>query len=147
MSGPLPHRPAIEHTPAARLTFDITDEDSTVVFDALGAGVARSILGALDDDPATVSELADTANTSIQNAIYHLDKLRDAGLVAEVGTWYSEKGREMTVYGRAGDHLELRLSGATDSVRTAGGRVTPQAIDPSGGIEAAEPPPDRPVSD
>jgi DNA-binding transcriptional ArsR family regulator len=76
----------------------VDSDDADDVLAALSAGTARSLLTALYDDPATPSELADRADTSLQNAQYHLEKLRDADLVESVGTRYSEKGREMTVY-------------------------------------------------
>ncbi|MEF8869559.1 MAG: helix-turn-helix domain-containing protein, partial [Haloarculaceae archaeon] len=67
---------------------------------ALGSRTAQSILAELGGDPATTSEVADRAGTSVQNAGYHLSKLRSAGLVTVVGTRYSEKGAEMDVYAR-----------------------------------------------
>jgi len=67
---------------------------------ALGSRTAQSILAGLGGDPATTTEVADRAGTSVQNAGYHLSKLQSAGLVTVVGTRYSEKGAEMDVYAR-----------------------------------------------
>ena len=53
------------------------------------------------DDPATPSGVADRLDLSLQNAQYHIGNLEDAGLIEQVDTVYSEKGREMTVYGPA----------------------------------------------
>jgi DNA-binding transcriptional ArsR family regulator len=110
MPSVLPFRPSIDHTPRSRAVVDLTDGDSTAILDSLGCETARSILEALDDSPATASELAATVDTSIQNANYHLENLRDAGLVADVGTWHSSKGKEMTVYGLTSERVEIRLT-------------------------------------
>ncbi|MGB9987009.1 ArsR/SmtB family transcription factor [Salarchaeum japonicum] len=76
----------------------VDSDDADQVLSALSAGTARTMLTALHEEPATASELADEVDTSLQNAQYHLGKLRDADLVEVAGTSYSEKGREMTVY-------------------------------------------------
>jgi DNA-binding transcriptional ArsR family regulator len=62
---------------------------------------------ALHDDPAPPSKLADRADTSLQNAQYHLGKLEDAGAVEVIDTAYSEKGREMDIYAPADRPLVL----------------------------------------
>lgn len=116
MSSPLPLRPSIDHTPRSRSVIDLTDENSTAVFEALGSETARSILETLDDQPATASDLADEVETSLQNVQYHLDNLHDASLVAEVGTWYSSRGKEMSVYALSSERLEFRLSRGTAEV-------------------------------
>ncbi|MFC7078838.1 ArsR/SmtB family transcription factor [Halorussus caseinilyticus] len=76
----------------------VDSDDADDLLAALQSETAREILGVLYDDPATPSTLADEADTSIQNARYHLDKLTDADLVEVADTVYSEKGREMKVY-------------------------------------------------
>lgn len=121
MSSPLPLRPSIEHTPDTGSVLDITDDTSEAVFEALGSETARSILVALEDDPATASDLADRVETSLQNVQYHLGNLQAADLVAVVGTWYSSKGREMAVYAPTIDRLEFRLRQPVDDHVTASG--------------------------
>lgn len=113
MSDPLPRRPPIDHTPRARAVADLAAEDTPAVLEALGTETARAILQALEE-PATTSEVAEVVGTSIQNAGYHLDKLREAGLVTEVGTWYSAKGRPMTVYAPTSERVEFRFGGGPD---------------------------------
>lgn len=76
----------------------LDDEQTGAVFEALSPETARAILTAVHDDPGTPSELADRADTSIQNVMYHLNKLEDADLVEVAGTRYSAKGKEMKVY-------------------------------------------------
>jgi DNA-binding transcriptional ArsR family regulator len=84
--------------PESRL-LRIDDEAADEVFDTLSSQTAREILTALCEEPRTVSELAEAADTSLQNVKYHLDKFESVDLVEPVGTVYSEKGREMTTYG------------------------------------------------
>jgi DNA-binding transcriptional ArsR family regulator len=110
MPSALPLRPSIDHTPRSREVVDLADDDAAAVLDSLGCQTARAILAALDDSPATASQLADAVDTSIQNANYHLENLRDAGLVDEVGTWHSSKGKEMSVYGLTSERVEVRLT-------------------------------------
>ncbi|MDS0297495.1 winged helix-turn-helix domain-containing protein [Halogeometricum sp. S1BR25-6] len=76
-------------------------EEVSDLLSAISSETARSILSSLHEEPATPSEVADRADTSIQNAQYHLGRLEDAGLIEPGGTVYSEKGREMTVYAPA----------------------------------------------
>lgn len=110
MSSPLPLRPAVDHTARDRSVLDLADESTDRVFDALGSETARSVLASISDEPATASDIADCVDTSLQNVQYHLSNLEEANLVSEVGTWYSSRGTEMTVYAPAMDRLEFRLS-------------------------------------
>ncbi len=84
---------------------DIDDEAADEVFAALSSDTARAILSRLYEDPETASGVAESANTSIQNARYHLEKLETAGLIEPVDTWYSSRGTEMTVYAPTGEPL------------------------------------------
>lgn len=77
---------------------DISDEAADDVFAALSSTTARAAYQSLHHEPRTASDLADVTDTSLQNVRYHLDNLRDAGLVEVVDTWYSERGTEMKVY-------------------------------------------------
>ncbi|MFB6097055.1 MAG: ArsR/SmtB family transcription factor [Haloferacaceae archaeon] len=94
------------------------DDDATdAVIDALGSETARALFSALSTDPATPSELARQVGTSVQNVHYHLSNLESAGVVEPVGTAYSEKGNEMTIYGPAADPIVL--TGTDDANREA----------------------------
>lgn len=79
----------------------VDSEDADRLLSALSSETARKLLAGLHDEPATPSGIADRLDTSVQNAQYHLGKLEDAELVRVVDTCYSEKGREMDVYGPA----------------------------------------------
>ena len=75
--------------------------DAGPTVEALRSRTAQSIVAELGREPATATDVADRVDTSLQNAGYHLSRLEDAGLVTAVGTRYSEKGAEMTVYARS----------------------------------------------
>lgn len=109
MSTLLPLRPSIEHNPQSESAFVLENDEATAVLETLATEKARNILSSLATQPATTSELADWVDTSLQNAQYHLTNLHEAGLIDEVGTWYSAKGNEMTVYAPTSMRLELRL--------------------------------------
>ncbi|GGL25052.1 transcriptional regulator [Halarchaeum grantii] len=76
----------------------IGEAEAESVFAALSSGTARAVLDALYEEPLTASDIAEEVDTSLQNATYHVNKLRDAGLVDVSETWYSAQGREMKVY-------------------------------------------------
>jgi DNA-binding transcriptional ArsR family regulator len=76
----------------------VDSDDADDLIGALSSDTAREILAELHDEPATPSEVADRAGTTVQNARYHLENLSDAGLIEVEGTRYSSKGREMDVY-------------------------------------------------
>lgn len=81
----------------------VDDERTDAVFEALGSDTARTLLVAIHNDPQTPSELADQTETSVQNVLYHLERLEDTGLVRVADTRYSEKGKKMNVYAPADD--------------------------------------------
>ncbi len=75
------------------------------VFEALASGTRRRMLEELYDEPSTPSELAELTDTSLQNVHYHIEKLAGVDLVEPVGTRYSEKGAEMSVFAPTSDPL------------------------------------------
>ncbi|MUV85488.1 helix-turn-helix domain-containing protein [Natronomonas sp. CBA1123] len=85
----------------------LDSEEADDLMAALSSTTARQLLAELHEEPAPPGELADRADTSLQNAQYHLEKLEDAGAIEVVGTAYSEKGREMRVYGPADSPLVI----------------------------------------
>lgn len=80
---------------------DLDDEHADAVFDALSSATTRTMLAELHRTPSTPAELADGTDTTVQNAMYHLDKLENAGLVRVVDRRYSSRGKEMRVYAPA----------------------------------------------
>ncbi|GAB7093007.1 helix-turn-helix domain-containing protein [Halolamina litorea] len=101
----------------------LDDEEVEPLIGSLSSDTARSLLTALHEEPRTASELADTVDTSLQNARHHLGNLQDADLVEVAETRYSVKGREMKVYAPVDDSLvvcvgnEAERSGLLDSLR------------------------------
>jgi DNA-binding transcriptional ArsR family regulator len=76
----------------------LDNEDTGELLSSLSSDTARAILTSLHEQPATASEVAEEADTSLQNARHHLDNLRETGLIRVADTRYSQKGREMNVY-------------------------------------------------
>ncbi|WP_092634180.1 ArsR/SmtB family transcription factor [Haloplanus vescus] len=113
MSGLLPTRLERDVTPEGEgdlRVLSLTDDDAEQLLDSVSSDTARAILTALEERPATVSELAESVSTSLQNVRHHIGNLEAAGLVAEAGTRYSVKGREMTVYAPTQDSLVVVAS-------------------------------------
>ena len=102
----LPSSPDISRDSDPRVV-GLDSEEADDLIAALSSETARGILAELHDEPAPPGELADRVDTSLQNAQYHLENLEDAGAIEVVGTAYSEKGREMSVYGPADSPLVI----------------------------------------
>ncbi|WP_254839670.1 ArsR/SmtB family transcription factor [Natronomonas marina] len=102
----LPSSPDVSPDSDPRLV-GLDSEEADELMAALSSETARRLLAELHDEPAPPGELADRVDTSLQNAQYHLEKLENAGAIEDVGTAYSEKGREMTVYGPADSPLVI----------------------------------------
>jgi DNA-binding transcriptional ArsR family regulator len=85
----------------------VGEDEADEVLDALRSDTARALMAALYESPAAPAELAERTDTTVQNINYHVNNLRSAGLVEPVDTRYSEKGREVTVYGPASDPIVL----------------------------------------
>jgi DNA-binding transcriptional ArsR family regulator len=85
----------------------VDDESADDIFSALSSATARSILMALYESPRAASEIADNADTSLQNVNYHLNNLSDSDLIEVVETWRSEQGKEMKVYAPTNEALVL----------------------------------------
>lgn len=109
--GLLPSRSQPDHDPEPVV---ISLSDSDTLLDALGSRTAREIFGVISEEPASVSDIAESVGTSVQNAGYHVRNLQNAGLVEVVDTWYSSKGVEMAVYATTYEPLVISLGGGTD---------------------------------
>jgi DNA-binding transcriptional ArsR family regulator len=115
MASAFPHRPQIDHAPRERTDVVVDRDDPTEVLQVLSSDTAQEILGTLKDEPGTASGIADAVDRSIQTVSYHLDRLREAELITPIETWYSEKGKEMTVYALATERLVVRFRGSANS--------------------------------
>ena len=117
----LPSTPDITADSEPRVV-GLDSEEADDLMAALSSETARQVLSELHEEPAPPGDLADRVDTSLQNAQYHLEKLEEAGVIEVVGTAYSEKGREMSVYGPADSPLvifageEERASGIKSAV-------------------------------
>lgn len=105
MAKLFPFRPQRTHETAGPRLVNLEDDCASDVFAALSSDTARTILSRLYEGPATASDVAEAADTSLQNARYHMEKLESAGLIEVVDTWYSSRGTEMSVYGPTNEPL------------------------------------------
>jgi len=97
-------------------------DDQTDALRVLSCDTAQRILAALTEEPRTASGVAAVVDASLQNVTYHLDRLCEAELIAPVKTWYSEKGKEMTVYAPTTERLVVRFDAPADRSPTADDR-------------------------
>jgi DNA-binding transcriptional ArsR family regulator len=114
MSSALPHQPSVEYAPQKQTDIVVGRDTPTDLLQVLSSDTAQEIIGTLKDEPRTASDIATAIGQSIQNVTYHLDRLRNVDLVAPVGTWYSKKGKEMTVYALSTEEVVVQLSGSSD---------------------------------
>lgn len=115
MTSVFPHQPNVEYSPRDRADLTVSGDSQVDALNALSSGTAQSIVGALDGDPKPISKIAERVDTSIQNVHHHLRRLEENDLVEPVDTWYSAKGREMTVYALAAEKLVVEFGAATQS--------------------------------
>jgi DNA-binding transcriptional ArsR family regulator len=96
----IPSRSSVDRDPPEPAQIiDLDGELADEVFDALSSKTSRQVLTAVYEDPKLASELADAADTSLQNTHYHLENLRDADLIEVIDTVYSARGNELKIYG------------------------------------------------
>lgn len=114
MASAFPHQPTVDHAPREQTDVVIGRDEPTDALRVLSCDTAQRILAALTDEPGTASDVAADVDASLQNVSYHLDRLCDAELITRVNTWYSEKGREMTVYAPTAERLVVRFDAPAD---------------------------------
>lgn len=112
MASLLPSREPVEQPSTGPTEIIVDGTESETALSALTSETARAVLGALRDEPKPISMIAEATDTSIQNARYHVERLRDAGFVEPVDVWYSAKGKEMTVYASTLDRLVVQFEPA-----------------------------------
>lgn len=105
MAQLLPKRSQVDVDDREPQLVGIDDASADELFSALSSQTARALLIELYREATTLSEVAERADTSVQNATYHLRRLEDVGLIEVVDTWYSSRGREMDVYAPTSDPL------------------------------------------
>ena len=106
-AGLLPHRPPVDEPERDTRVVSLGSEEAASLCGSLASETATSILSRLFEEPMTASDLAECVDTSLQNAHYHLERLRDSELIRVVDTWYSSRGVEMKVYAPTHDELVI----------------------------------------
>ncbi len=81
------------------------DERAQKIARAMASQTANAVIQAFGGGPLTSSEVARRMKIPITTASYHIDNLLDAGLLEVTETRWSEKGREVKVYGLANQVL------------------------------------------
>ena len=114
MASSFPPQPSVTHAPRKQTNIVVDRNEPTDVLQVLSSESAQVILGTLKSEPRTASEIAKSVDQSLQNVSYHLDRLCEAKLITPIETWYSEKGREMTVYALATEQLVVRFQDGTE---------------------------------
>lgn len=109
MASAFPLQPSVDYTPRDRTEIVIGDGEHPRALQTLSSDTAQELLDVLSEGPGTASEVADAVDTSIQNAQYHLTRLAEADLIEAVDTWYSSKGKEMTVYALAAEEFVIQF--------------------------------------
>jgi predicted transcriptional regulator len=116
-AGLFPHRPPVDEPTRDSRVVSLDTDEAAALCGTLASDTATSILSRLFEEPMTASDLADCVDTSLQNAHYHLDRLREVGLIRVVDTWYSSRGVEMDVY--APTHDEFVIAPSSDDAESA----------------------------
>lgn len=114
MVSALPYQPTVTHAPREETDIVIDRHEQTDVLQVLSSESAQKILGTLKSGPKPTSEIAKSVDQSLQNVSYHLHRLREAELITPTETWYSEKGREMTVYALTTERLVVKFYDSPD---------------------------------
>lgn len=94
------------------------------IIETLSSTTGRAIMALVTDEPRNPAAIADELDMSVQNAIYHLERLEECGLVEVVGTRYSCRGHEMDVYAPATGAIVIEVG---------------DQVDPAGQLIPAEP--------
>ncbi|WP_121823040.1 ArsR/SmtB family transcription factor [Halostella salina] len=115
MSGLLPTESdvAIDRNEDPKLLC-IDDDRTDEVLATLSSDTSRAVFRALNDEPRTATDVAAELDTSVQSVSYHIENLQEVGLIDVLDTCYSEKGREMAVYGAAEEPYLVFLGPADD---------------------------------
>lgn len=112
----------------------LDDEYTEEVLKQLSSETSQAVFRAVNQEPLSAQDVARELDMSIQNAMYHLENLEETGLITVLDTHYSERGREIEIYGPTDQPLLLFLgpsqdwSGLTAAFKEFAGAVGPVAI-------------------
>ena len=144
-AGMFPHRPPVDEPDRETRVVTLDTDEAASLCGSLASETATDILARLFEEPMTASDLAERVDTSLQNAHYHLERLRDSDLIRVVDTWYSSRGVEMNVYAPTYDEFVIVPSAVDDADGRPEGdaAVDPEddAADPDRADDGGERPP------
>ena len=83
------------------VVIQLGDERAQKIARAMASQTANAVIQAFGSGPLTSSEVARAMAIPITTASYHIENLLDAGILEVMETRWSEKGREVKVYGLA----------------------------------------------
>lgn len=112
----------------------LDDEYTEEVLRQLSSETSQAVFRAVNEEPLSAQDVAEELDMSIQNAMYHLENLEETGLITVLDTHYSERGREIEVYGPPDQPLLLFLGHSQDrpglkaAFKEFAGAVGPVAI-------------------
>jgi len=78
------------------------DERAKKIGKAMSSPISGEILSLLRSGDMTLSDITDNLGIPMTTAKYHVENLLDSGMVEVIRIKYSEKGREVKVYGASG---------------------------------------------
>ncbi|WP_380677192.1 ArsR/SmtB family transcription factor [Salinigranum sp. GCM10025319] len=142
-AGMFPYRPPVEEPDRETRVVTLDTDEAASLCGSLASETATDILARLFEEPMTASDLAERVDTSLQNAHYHLERLRESELIRVVDTWYSSRGVEMNVYAPTYDEFVIVPS----AVDAAGGRPGDDAAGPEDDVAGSDPEDDVAGSD
>jgi DNA-binding transcriptional ArsR family regulator len=112
----------------------LDDEYTEEVLRQLSSETSQAVFHAVSREPLSAQDVAEELDMSIQNAMYHLNNLEETGLITVLDTHYSERGREIDIYGPPDQPLLLFLGPSKDwpglaaAFKEFAGAVGPVAI-------------------
>ena len=112
----------------------LDDEYTEEVLRQLSSETSQAVFRAVNEEPLSAQDVAEELDMSIQNAMYHLENLEETGLITVLDTHYSERGREVDIYGPPDQPLLVFLGPSQDwpglaaAFKEFAGAVGPVAI-------------------
>jgi DNA-binding transcriptional ArsR family regulator len=92
----------------------LDDEYTEEVLRRLSSETSQAVFRAVNREPLSAQDVAEELEMSVQNAMYHLENLEETGLITVLDTHYSERGREVDIYGPPDQPLLLFLGPSQD---------------------------------
>lgn len=88
---------------------------------AMASATANDILNLLSNEgPLTATDISEKMNMPLTSLKYHLENLLDAGLIEVVNTRWSEKGKQMKIYGIVEKDIIIKPKKKSEAAKIAG---------------------------